>query len=89
MEGGQYGLPGQTRAERGRLAGVHTHCVPDPCPTSRSPSDTAHPTDRRATSGPVAMERCHDAGFVGEHDGLHAVAQAELHEQPRYVGLHC
>ena len=34
------------------------------------------------------VARLDDARFVGEHDGLHAVAQAELHQDACDVRLH-
>ena len=37
--------------------------------------------------GSSGVAGAHEAGLVGEHDGLDAVAQAELREQARDVGL--
>ena len=38
--------------------------------------------------GLVRLPWVDDAGFVGEHDGLDAVAEAEFHQHSGDVGLH-
>src|SRR5437660_8910679 len=35
----------------------------------------------------VCLSWCYEPGFVGEHDGLDAVAEVELHEDPGDVSL--
>src|SRR3954469_24826746 len=51
-------------------------------------NESACPEDGSASAASRRGARLDDAGLVGEHDGLDAVAQAQLHQHASDVRLH-
>ena len=73
---------GQTSAGGAGLVPGTPSRGPSPSPDDGPVGDVANPSGARDS-----LARRHQAGLVGEHHGLGAVAQGQLHEDAAHVGL--